>query len=127
MSKWLKNTVNGEEWFSDGHVMFLGVKKGAQTFREGAFQKLLNVAIKPKLKPVKVVSEEIRGKAPYTMPVVYLTGGTVIQKQFYEYAMAAKMDLYVGSKTSNGYSPQDRYVICKKGDKIVGVIAPVRA
>lgn len=112
---WILDTLGGEPAFSDGCALFIGVRKGSPHDKPGVFDRTLKQLQLKSGSPLKPGHHEMRGPLP-----VLWVGSVLVQEMYYEHALSFPgVKFYAGRK--------GQCVICKVGDKVVGMIMGMRA
>jgi len=115
--------VNGQDWWTNGSVMFRGVLAGEHPKQSG-MQRVFDKAIKGGLKgplTVGVATRNREYKVTYYSLLLDKVLAENISEPFFQYAYDKKYTFWLGGDFNDSHS----YIICKKGEEIVGVIAPL--
>jgi hypothetical protein len=123
-SGWIISKLQGKDAFSDGSAMFVGKPKGKtrKLPKKDAFDSALKKCLAKRL-DVAETNRNVIAATPLFPAFVEFRNGTRVQAKYYCHAMK-----FVGVKFFFGktYDEENRAVICKVRDKIVGVIMPIR-
>lgn len=119
---WYVGTVRGKPWFSDGSFQAAGKKESKRKPVVGGMDKIVRRACR-KLQPVRFICAGKQGPS-FDLMLVRLSSGTHIQKKYYDYFTKLGAEFFVGPQC--GETLRDRFVVCKAGKAVIGIIMPVR-
>lgn len=113
------NTINGQEFWTDGHVAFPveGKTPVSDTGSQPDIERTANIAIKEATNTVKPIGTYRSGPGPSQ---IVFSDGTVISSKFYDYALKRFKDAEFKSA-----GPKSALVV-NSGGKFVGMIMPMR-
>lgn len=118
-------TVNGQPWWSNGHIMFRGAEENIVVLHKVTMQPVYDGATKgAKFEPLEF--KEFRRLGDGSECAVLMVNGAercFIQKVYYDYCESKGYKLLVGNNFS-AFGCDYPYVIAKHNDEIVGIIAP---
>lgn len=118
--KILTSTINGEPWFSNGHIMFKGACN-CKTTRKVIMEPVYRQATNAKLVATRGFR---RNCSDFSLPVhESVVGSQFIASKYYFMIDAPHWKSYLGGKFGDG---GERYIVVKDGNEIVAIIAPLR-